>query len=105
PFCQTSSGKCVACLDASVCSADRPVCDATAGACRGCAVDAECPGGICIEAEGTCAADRDFVFVDGRNGTDSGECTRNTPCKSLAFAMSVAPATLTRIQIKVLSPE
>lgn len=103
PFCQASSGKCVACLDASVCSADKPVCDATAGACRGCARDEECPGGICIEADGTCVADSDVVFVDSLAGRDTGVCTRTEPCATLAFAISQVPASHDHIQIKILS--
>ncbi len=103
PFCQTTSGTCVACLDASVCSADRPVCDATAGSCRGCVRDEECPGGICVEADGTCVADSNVVFVDSLAGRDAGPCTRTAPCLTLAFAISQVPASEDRIQIKILS--
>ena len=103
PFCQVSIGTCVACLDASVCTADQPVCDASAGACRGCARDEECPGGICLEADGTCVPDSNVVFVDGLAGNDTGACTRTAPCATLAFAISRVPALQNRIQIKILS--
>jgi hypothetical protein len=103
PFCQTSSGKCVACLDASVCTVDKPVCDATAGSCRGCARDEECPGGICVEPDGTCVADSDVVFVDSLAGRDVGACTRTAPCLTLGFAISQVPVSHDHIQIKILS--
>lgn len=103
PFCETSSGKCVACLDASVCTLDKPVCDATAGSCRGCARDEECPGGICVESDGTCVADHDVVFVDGLAGRDVGACTRTAPCLTLGFAIAQVPVSHDHIQIKILS--
>ena len=99
PFCQASTGACVACLDASACSADKPVCDATAGTCRGCARDEECSGGICIEAEATCVADADVIFVAGF-GVNAGPCTRAAPC-SLPFGVS--QATVARSRIKILN--
>lgn len=99
PFCQPSSGRCVACLDASVCSPDKPVCDATAGACRGCARDEECPGGICVEVDGTCVADADVIFVAGF-GVNSGSCTKDAPC-SLSFGVS--QVTANRNHIKILN--
>lgn len=99
PFCQTASGKCVACLDASACSADESVCDATDGACRGCARDEECPGGICVEADGTCVANAEVIFVAGF-GVNSGPCTKEAPC-SLPFGVS--QATANRNHIKILN--
>jgi hypothetical protein len=99
PFCQTTSGQCVACLDASVCSADKPACDATAGVCRGCARDEECTGGICVEADGTCVADADVIFVAGF-GVNAGPCTKDAPC-SLPFGVS--QATANRSHIKILN--
>jgi len=103
PFCQTTSGKCVACLDASVCLPDKPVCDATDGACRRCARDEECAGGICVEADGTCVADSDVAFVDGLAGRDAGACTRTAPCLTLAFAIAQVPVSREHIQLKILS--
>lgn len=101
PFCQTSTGACVACLDATACAADKPVCDATAGSCRGCARDEECAAGICVEADGTCVADRDVLFVDGLGGRDTGTCTRTAPCGTLGFAISAAGAA-SQIHLKIL---
>lgn len=99
PFCKITSGRCVACLDASVCSGDKPACDATAGVCRGCARDDECPGGICVESEGTCVADADVIFVAGF-GVNAGLCTKDAPC-SLPFGVS--QATVNRSHIKILN--
>jgi hypothetical protein len=103
PFCQTSSGKCVACLDASVCSADKPVCDASLNVCRGCDRDEECAGGICVEADGTCVADGNVAFVDGLAGRDAGACTRTAPCLTLAFAIAQVPVSRDHIQLKILN--
>jgi len=59
--------------------------------------DDECPGGICVEADGTCVADASVVFVDG-SGVNSGTCTRDAPC-SLAFGLSKASAVRKHIEI------
>jgi hypothetical protein len=88
PFCQASSGRCVACLDASVCSADKPVCDATAGACRGCDRDDQCPSGVCVDAEGRCALASEVVFL-GEQAIDNATCSAAAPCRTFAAAFAV----------------
>jgi len=62
PFCQPSSGACVACLDSTACTGDRSVCDASSNACRVCARDDECASGVCLEAEDRCAVASELVF-------------------------------------------
>jgi hypothetical protein len=101
PLCDAPSGACVACLDATSCPADKQTCDATAHSCRGCARDEECPGGICVEADGTCVADAVVLFLDGA-GTDTGTCARQAPCGTLAFALSKVQAGAAN-HIKILS--
>ncbi|HVZ24148.1 MAG TPA: choice-of-anchor Q domain-containing protein [Vicinamibacterales bacterium] len=85
PFC-AASGACVACLDDSECtSADAPVCDGSANVCRGCEQDSECASGICLESNGTCA-DADNAIYVSEGGSDAGNCTSMSPCKTLAYA-------------------
>lgn len=85
PVC-AADGACVGCEANDQCAADAPVCDATERACRGCTEDSECDGGLCIEADGTCVADADAVFVT-QMGTDAGACTREAPCATIPFAI------------------
>jgi hypothetical protein len=84
PHCGTD-GVCVACVDATQCTADAPVCDVQGHACRGCTMDSECPGGVCLESSGMCAADASIVYVRA-DGSDSGMCTAAAPCLTLPFA-------------------
>lgn len=86
PFCQTSSGKCVGCLDASVCSADKPVCDATAGVCRGCDRDDQCPSGVCVDSQGRCAMANEIVYVSEAASSDNAMCSAAAPCRTLTAA-------------------
>lgn len=81
-----SDGVCVGCQGSEDCNAQAPICDATARACRGCSKDAECPGAVCIEADGRCTANADVAFVT-MMGTDTGSCTRNAPCATLTYAL------------------
>jgi hypothetical protein len=85
-FCATD-GMCVACTSDAQCSADAPICDASARACRGCGADDECAGGICLESDGTCRLDSDVFFVTAA-GTDSGACTRSDPCLTIPFVLA-----------------
>lgn len=88
PFCQTASGTCVGCLDATACTADKPVCDAT-GSCRACARDDECTSGVCVDAEGRCAMSNEVVFVS-QQAADNPACSAATPCRTFAAALAVA---------------
>lgn len=88
PFCQVSSGRCVACLDASACTADQPVCDASSNACRGCRRDDECASGVCLEAEGRCAAQSEVVFLIEATGVDNPACSAAAPCSTFAAALA-----------------
>lgn len=98
PVC-AADGACVGCEVAADCTgADAPICDTTARECRGCAADAECSGGVCIEAEGGCVADSEVAFVADM-GTDTGTCTRAAPCDTISFALAQAGG---RRVIKVL---
>jgi hypothetical protein len=87
PFCQTASGKCVACVDASSCSADKPVCDATLNVCRGCDRDDQCPSGVCVDSEGRCAMASELVFVSPV-GTDNATCSVDAPCRTFTAAFA-----------------
>jgi len=88
PLCQTSSGACVACLDATACTSDKPVCDAT-GSCRACARDDECASGVCVDAEGRCAIPNEVVFLS-QQAADNSTCSAAAPCRSFAAALAVA---------------
>ena len=85
-LCQTSTGACVGCRDASDCPAALPICDGVDHRCRSCVRDDDCPGGICLEPEARCVADASVVFVDG-GGLSSGTCSRQAPC-SFAFGLT-----------------
>jgi hypothetical protein len=87
PFCQTTSGKCVACLDASVCSADKPVCDTSLNVCRGCDRDDQCPSGVCVDAQGRCAMASEVVFVSPV-GSDNATCAAAAPCATFTAAFA-----------------
>lgn len=89
PVC-ASDGACVGCTMNAECStATAPICDTQSRSCRGCNKDADCAGGVCIEAEGSCVADADTVFVT-MMGTDTGTCTRAAPCASISYATTQA---------------
>lgn len=91
-LCQTQTGTCVSCLDNTMCAADKPVCDPSAGSCRGCTADGECTSGVCLEADGTCAAEGDVLYVaDG--ALDTGSCTRSSPCGTIAYALTKVTST------------
>ena len=79
-------GTCVGCVTSTQCSGDTAFCDAEDNVCRGCERDNECASGVCVEAEGTCAAEADILFV--ANGSDTGSCTKLMPCLTLRYAVS-----------------
>jgi hypothetical protein len=87
-FCQTATGKCVGCLDATACSTDKPVCDAT-GVCRACSRDDECASGVCVDAEGRCAMASEVVFL-AQQASDNATCSAAAPCRSFAAALAAA---------------
>lgn len=80
-------GTCVGCKSNADCDASAPFCDQEDRQCRGCERDSECPGGVCLEADATCVADAEVLFVSP-TGADSGSCSRNAPCKTLTFALT-----------------
>lgn len=91
PYC-TSESTCVECTDAAQCSASAAICDTTTHACRGCERDDECESGVCIDADGVCASTETIVWV-AQTGINAGDCSRNAPCETLAFAIQrVSPA-------------
>jgi hypothetical protein len=97
PYCATN-GACVGCLDDAACAAQAPVCDSTTNACRGCQKDSECTGGVCVEATGACTVDANVIFV-ASFGNDTGTCTAEAPCGTLAFALPLVTATRNVIHI------
>jgi hypothetical protein len=83
----SQGGSCVACTEDSHCGADAPVCDPTSESCRGCVDDAECPSGMCLAAEGTCAVETEAVFV-AVGGVDAGECVPAAPCATVSYGLT-----------------
>lgn len=55
--------------------------------CRGCVADAECGSDVCAEHIGGCVAESNVVFV-AATGTDTGACTRASPCLTIDFALT-----------------
>jgi hypothetical protein len=99
PFCV--SGTCTAgCLDGTNCPTDKPVCDAEQHTCRGCDRDDECPGGVCLEADGRCALPGEVVFLRQSNSSDNAMCSAEMPCQS--FAAALAATTPQRYVIHIL---
>ena len=87
------------CLDDSACTmAAAPICDLATHTCRGCIADAECTGGVCIEAQGTCVPDAQVLFLDPA-GTDFSTCSRARPCASFAYAFTQLTPTVDVIRI------
>jgi hypothetical protein len=98
PYC-ASDGVCVACKDDTQCSADKPICDMTAHACRGCATDTECPSGVCLEQQRACADSSRIVYV-ASTGLDNGTCSDPDPCQSFAFALQQTNNTRNVIRVR-----
>lgn len=88
PFCQTSSGTCVGCLDGTGCPTDKPVCDASSHVCRSCDRDDECPSGVCVDAEGRCALTNEVIFLRELS-TDNAMCSATMPCATFAAALAM----------------
>ncbi|HZI45244.1 MAG TPA: hypothetical protein VFD53_08495, partial [Ilumatobacter sp.] len=86
PWC-APDGACVACLDATHCGGDAPICDSATRSCRACTADNECPDGICLAYEGVCATNAEAVFVRN-DGIDRGDCTAEAPCATIAFGLA-----------------
>jgi hypothetical protein len=82
-FCE--AGACVECRDSADCGASHPVCDG--GACRACVSDDECGSGVCGD-DGTCTSGSAIVYLDP-SGSDTGQCTSASPCKTLGFGLSI----------------
>jgi hypothetical protein len=99
PFCQTTSGKCVACLDSNACSADKPVCDAGLNVCRGCDRDDQCGSGVCVDSQGRCAMANEIVYVS-EHATDNAMCSAAAPC--LTFTAAFAATTEQRYIIHII---
>jgi len=98
PYC-ASNGACVACTNDTQCTAEAaPVCDTHTNTCRSCSADADCASGVCLEATGTCAGDGQVVFVKG-SGTDTGTCTKASPCATLTYAVTQTSGTRNVIHI------
>ncbi|MBX3158708.1 MAG: hypothetical protein KF773_22255 [Deltaproteobacteria bacterium] len=55
------------------------------GTCRACKLDGECGSGACGE-NGACLDEASIVYLaPAPTGVDAGTCTREAPCKELAF--------------------
>jgi len=95
PWCLTSSGSCVACLDSPDCPSSAPVCDDNS--CRSCRSDSECASDVCDEESGACIDEANAIYLSP-TGQASGTCTRATPCNS--FALGLQQVTGSRNVIK-----
>ena len=91
--CDVDSGGCVQCLVSSDCGPTVPVCENQT--CRGCELDSECASGAC-GTDGMCVSDSSIVYIDPL-GTDTGDCPRSAPCRSLNFALSRTTASRSHI--------
>jgi hypothetical protein len=97
-ICDTTTGACVVCDMDSQCPASAPICDTTTNSCRACGSDSECSSDVCLVASGTCADPADIWYVAG-GGTDTGPCSRTTPCFTIAYAISKASGATQIIKI------
>lgn len=79
---------CVECRASADCGPTIPVCET--GACRACAAHVECGSGVC-KPDGSCAAVGEIAFVEV-SGSDSADCSRGSPCKTIERATSLVPA-------------
>ena len=86
PLC-ADDGVCVGCKSSADCSGDAPFCDTEDRACRGCERDSECTGGVCLEADAVCVPDAEVMFLTFE-GTDTGDCPRGSPCKTIEYALT-----------------
>lgn len=84
-------GACVAC----VVGPENEGCDGASMApicgddntCRGCLENSECASDVCGD-NGACIADSAIIYVDGAKGADAGACPQDTPCKTIAYALT-----------------
>lgn len=87
PFCVT--GSCVECRASSDCTfATTPVC--ATGSCHGCTAHSECPSGAC-KPDGACADESTVAYVEV-SGAPTSQCTKLSPCNTVARAVAVTPA-------------
>jgi len=89
---------CVGCTASDQCPAEAAICDPGSRSCRGCRADDQCESGVCVEAEGICAADGSVIYVSSV-GVDSGTCIAAAPCASLTFAIQFVDATRSIVHI------
>lgn len=54
----------------------------------GCVADSACASGACREATGECVPETQVLFV-APSGSDTGTCTRATPCATIAHAATL----------------
>jgi hypothetical protein len=94
--CNPTTGACVECVGPSDCTADKPICDGNA--CRGCKLDAECASGACGD-DGACVRDEKIVYMSN-DGTNTGTCTRASPCSGLRYAVRATTAARDHIVMK-----
>jgi hypothetical protein len=89
PHC-AGDGACVACLTNDHCAAtpETPVCDETP-ACRACQAHEECASDFCNRDTGACVAESEVLYV-AQDGT--GDCSRASPCGSIATALDLVRA-------------
>jgi hypothetical protein len=91
PHCATD-GVCVECTTNDQCPAEKAICDLEDRACRGCESDDQCASGVCVEADGVCAADAAIIYMR-MFGADTGECTLASPCGTLPYALGKVTGT------------
>jgi hypothetical protein len=97
PHCDID-GTCVGCFSNDQCPTDKAICDLDTRSCRGCTGDDQCASGVCIEADGICAADTEILYVT-QLGVDSGGCAKTAPCRTITYASGFVTATKRVIRI------
>ncbi|HEX5062180.1 MAG TPA: right-handed parallel beta-helix repeat-containing protein [Kofleriaceae bacterium] len=80
-------GACAECrIGMNDCTTAAPVCDQ--GSCRQCRDHNECQSSVC-SADGSCADESSIAYVE-TNGAANSNCTRTSPCSTIARALMLA---------------
>ncbi|CAN5396801.1 hypothetical protein BH11MYX1_BH11MYX1_15800 [soil metagenome] len=83
--CDTGTSMCVQCTttEPSACMAATPVC--MNEACTACVAHTDCSSNACLPT-GACGDDSNVAYADP-SGTDNTQCTKATPCTTVAKAL------------------
>lgn len=87
-ICDEPNLTCVQCTaeESAGCTGATPLC--IANRCAACTMHAQCgESEVCLEA-GACAASDDVAYLDSDRGSDTADCKRDTPCKTVAKGLA-----------------